>query len=180
MIRIAASLLAERGPEALSFREIAERAGYSTTIVTHYFHNKHDLLLSMFQDAAQSGVDRVNIARGQGKPPLDCLEALLPLTEEARRAWRVVLAFWGNGTADEAFRKEQRMRWRQSLEMVMQELHRLDASHPTPLELRARTILALLIGLSTQAVFNPREWTANHMRRSLREALEGVAANGKK
>lgn len=180
VIRIAATVLADRGPDALSFREIAERAGYSTTIVTHYFRNKHDLLLSMFRDAAQNGVDRVNLARSQGKSPQECLESLLPLNEEARRSWRVVLAFWGNGAADEAFRNEQRMRWRESLAMVMDELQRLDADHPSPLELRARTVLALVIGLSTQAVFNPREWTANHMRRSLREALESVAANGRK
>ncbi len=179
VIKIASMVLAERGQDALSFREIAERAGYSTTIVTHYFRNKHDLLLSMFQAAAQGGVDRVTAAREQARSPQECLEALLPMTEESRRDWRVVLAFWGNGTADEAFRKEQRARWRESLEMVMEQLERLDAYHPSSLELRARTILALLIGLATQAVFNPREWTAAHVRRSLREALEGIAANGK-
>jgi AcrR family transcriptional regulator len=180
VIKIAASVLADRGPDALSFREIAERAGYSTTIITHYFRNKHDLLLSMFQAAAQGGVDRVNAAIQQGKPAQECLEALLPMNEESRRNWRVVLAFWGNGTADDAFRREQRMRWHESLDMVMEQLQRLDADHSTPLELRGRTILALMIGLATQAVFNPREWTANHMRRSLRAALESISANGKK
>ncbi len=179
VIRIAISVLAEKGPEALSFREIAERAGYSTTIVTHYFHNKHDLLLSMFQAAAQTGVDRVTAARGDNLSPQECLEALLPLTEDSRRNWRVVLAFWGSGTADEAFRKEQRKRWREFLTMVKEQLDRLDPGHPTPLELRARTILALLIGLATQSVFNPRDWTAGHMRRSLHEALAGIAATAK-
>ncbi len=173
------SLLAERGLDALSFREIAERAGYSTTIITYYFRNKHDLLLSMFQTAAQGGVDRIRRAREQGISAEECLESLLPLTEEGRRNWRVVLAFWGNATADDAFRKEQRMRWRQSLGMVMEELERLAPNHPTPIEVRARTILALINGLATQMIFNPREWTANHARRSLREALDGIAGEGK-
>jgi AcrR family transcriptional regulator len=180
VIKIAGSILAERGLEALSFREIAERAGYSTTIVTHYFHNKHDLLLSMFQAAAQGGVDRVAAAKSQGKSVAECLEALLPMTEESRRDWRIVLAFWGNGTSDDAFRKEQRLRANETYGLVVEQLERLCPSSAAQMEFHARTILALLNGLATHAVFNPREWTAAHVRRVLRGAVDAVAADGKK
>ncbi len=71
------------------------------------------------------------------------------------------------------------MRWRESLGMVMEELERLAPNHPTPIEVRARTILALINGLATQMIFNPREWTANQARRSLREALDGISSDGK-
>lgn len=180
VIKIATSILAEHGLEALSFREIAERAGYSTTIVTHYFRNKHDLLLSMFRVAAQSGLERVREAKAQDKPVAECLEALLPLNEESRRNWRVVLAFWGNGTADEAFRKEQRLRGREYHDLVVEQLERLCPTGPARVELHARTILALLNGLATLVVFSPRDWTAAHIRRVLRGAVEAVAADGKK
>ena len=40
----AAELIAERGIDAVTFREIGERAGCSTAIVSHYFRDKRDVL----------------------------------------------------------------------------------------------------------------------------------------
>src|SRR5262249_40929755 len=145
-----------------------------------YFHNKHDLLLSMFQAAAQGGMDRVAAAKSRGGSVVDCLEALLPMTEESRRDWRGVLAFLGHGTSDQAFRKGQRLRARETYGLVVEQLERLHPANPAQVEFHARTIISLLNGLATHAVFSPREWTATHIRRVLRGAVEAVATDGKK
>lgn len=177
---IAAELLAERGPDALTFRDIARRAGYSTMIVSHYFESKHHLLFHMFQAAARHGVDRMRRAIADGKAAEDCIAVLMPLDQQSRTDWHVVLAFWGKATADAAFAKEQRFRGRESLELVAQQLARLDPAliDAELLDVRARMVLSTVVGVATQAVFNPRDWSAKRQRAVLHDALRGMIPEG--
>ncbi|MGF6905403.1 TetR/AcrR family transcriptional regulator [Paraburkholderia sp. GAS348] len=49
VIEVASRLLAKSGLSALTVRDVAREAGYSTTIDTHHFKNKDELLTLIFK-----------------------------------------------------------------------------------------------------------------------------------
>jgi AcrR family transcriptional regulator len=97
---LAAGLVAREGVAALTFRRVAEAAGSSTAIVSTYFTDKRDLLLSTFRAAASRTTVRFEAAIAAGGSLRDCLEAWLPLDADRLTDWRVILAFWGVAVAD--------------------------------------------------------------------------------
>ena len=107
--RIAADLISSVGLDAMTMREIAAAAGFSTTIVTHYFANKRELMLYTYRASvahAQARVDAV-IARDACDLPAS-IEALLPFDESSLKDWKVFLAFWQIAQVDPDFAAEQR------------------------------------------------------------------------
>ena len=97
---LAARLVAQEGVAALTFRRVAGVAGSSTAIVSTYFTDKRDLLLSTFRAAASRTTVRFEAAINAGGSLQDCLEAWLPLDEDRLTDWRVILAFWGVAVTD--------------------------------------------------------------------------------
>ena len=97
---LAARLVAQEGVAALTFRRVAGAAGSSTAIVSTYFTDKRDLLLSTFRAAASRTTVRFEAAINAGGSLQDCLEAWLPLDEDRLTDWRVILAFWGVAVTD--------------------------------------------------------------------------------
>ena len=70
--------------EALTFRNVAEAAGSSTTVLTHYFAGKRDLLQFTFEAVAERSGARFDEAQRHGGGLRECLEALLPLDPDER------------------------------------------------------------------------------------------------
>src|SRR4051812_7444573 len=98
---IAAELVATRGVDALTHRQVAQAAGYSTTIVSHYFADKRDLLLATFQAAGGRMTARFEKAVDDGETLLGCLLAVLPIGDDGRRDWNLVITFWGVAATDQ-------------------------------------------------------------------------------
>src|ERR1700722_16018333 len=63
---LAAGLVAQEGVAALTFRRVAEAAGSSTAIVSTYFTDKRDLLLSTFRASASRTTVRFEAAIDAG------------------------------------------------------------------------------------------------------------------
>ena len=97
---LAARLVAQEGVAALTFRRVAGAAGSSTAIVSTYFTDKRDLLLSTFRAAASRTTVRFEAAIDAGGSLQDGLEAWLPLDEDRLTDWRVIIAFWGVAVTD--------------------------------------------------------------------------------
>jgi AcrR family transcriptional regulator len=173
---VAAGIVAARGVEALTVRGVAAAAGFSTAVVSHYFLDKRDLLRSTFRAAANRSTARFeSAAAADRRSVLSCLEALLPLDDDSRRDWRVFVAFWGTAASDEELAMEQRGRVRSArarIEHLLAELTHAGRSAP---QLRpvARSLLTLVQGIATQAVFDPGDWTP---RRQCEQLRVGVAA----
>ena len=109
---IAARLIAREGIEGTKVRDIARLANCSTSIVSHYFRSKHELLLSAYRMRMERTSAGVAAMTTPGVDLLECLSPVLPLDAERHDSWRIWLAFWGLATADEAFLLEQRQRSR--------------------------------------------------------------------
>src|SRR4051794_6510787 len=122
---IAADLVASHGVEALTVRKVAEAAGYSTAIVSHYFADKRDLLLSTFRSGADRSTARFEAAVAKKDARLrDALEALLPLDDQRRADWCLWFTFWGIAATDAELAAEQRRRVRTARTRVERVLER--------------------------------------------------------
>ena len=166
---VACELIASEGVEATTVRRVAEAANCSTTIVSHYFANKHQLLLFAYRAAAVNSQALVDAVVERDPSDLQgCLEALLPLDRMRLRNWQVWFAFWGMVIGDAEFAKEHRRYFRHAVTLIVSVMKAKwgdkvfgdgDGS-----ENEARRLFALVSGLAAQAVFDPKAISAQSMR----------------
>ena len=174
---LAARLVAQEGVAALTFRRVAGAAGSSTAIVSTYFTDKRDLLLSTFRAAASRTTVRFEAAIDAGGSLQDCLEAWLPLDEDRLTDWRVILAFWGVAVTDPELAAVQDghvSRARARVERLLR-AGRGDGAgsrrSPPELERLAQQVLALTLGIALQAVFEPAASASLPQRALLTDGL---------
>lgn len=156
--RIAADLIAERGLEAATIRQVAARVGYSTTVVTHYFANKRAMLLAAYRHMAESTQQRFDAFPVHGNyDPLSRLEILLPIDELGRRAWRVYLQYWPMADHDAELAEEQRWWSSNALTLIRTALCQTSPAIEDP-DAKAGLALSALLGIALQATFDPDGW----------------------
>lgn len=161
---IAADLIAERGLEAATIRQIAARAGFSTTVVTHYFANKRALLRAAYRHAAESTQQRFDaLAVSELSDPLARLEILLPIDEDGRRAWRVYFQFWPMADHDPELAEEQRW-WSANAVGLAREALKIAYPHVDDIDRRATMAVSALQGIAIQSLFDPDNWPAERQR----------------
>ena len=164
----AAELVGTHGLDALTFRNVADVAGCSTTVVTHYFADKRDLLLSTFREVAERLGARFDEAMQRGAGLRGCLEALLPLNSTRRTEWRLLTCFWGVAISDPAFAAEDAGHVR-SAQLRIKALLRLE--HPdaveSELDVVSRRLVTIVHGLGAQSALDPEHWSPAQQRRVL-------------
>lgn len=173
VIAVAFDLVADRGIEALTFREIATATGTSTSIVSHYFRNKNELLFKVYQVANERARERLEAADFARGALVRCFDAILPVDDDSRRNWRVWLAFWARSHLEPAYMEERRRAAEDSLALYRRLLtERLGASaDPQGMELAARRLIATVAGIGLEACFAPEDWSVARMHEVLRAEL---------
>jgi AcrR family transcriptional regulator len=173
-------LVATEGVAALTFRRVAEAAGTSTAIVSTYFTDKRDLLLSTLRAAAARTTVRFDAAIAEGGDLRDCLEAWLPLDDDRLTDWRVIIAFWGVAVTDPELAQVQDGHVGRARGRVEKLLRQQGASYPgsTGVAHLAREVVALTLGIAIQAVFDPTGPAARAQRALLSDGLSRLGARG--
>jgi TetR/AcrR family transcriptional regulator, transcriptional repressor of bet genes len=177
MAETAADLIGAQGLDALTFRNVAVASGSSTTVVTHYFADKRELLLWTFEVVAQRSGARFDGARSRGGGLRECIEALLPLDPARQRDWRVHGCYWGMATSDRELAEKQALHVRSGqrrIELLLREQY--PRLRDRDVELIARRLVALLNGIGVHSVLDPDHWPAAKQRRCVRDELEAIAA----
>lgn len=175
VVEIAFDLVADRGIEALTFREIAAAAECSTSIVSHYFGNKNELLFCVYQVANQRATERIQALRDVGATIAECFETVLPLNEDSHRNWRVWLAFWARAHIEPAYFEERRRAAQMSLALYHSMIAPiLVTDDEAQLDLAARRLLAAIAGIGLEACFAPEDWPSDRIRLVLQAELEGL------
>ncbi|MDJ0850763.1 MAG: TetR/AcrR family transcriptional regulator [Myxococcota bacterium] len=158
---VAERLIAERGLD-VGVLDVARAGGWSTSVVTHYFSSKHELLEHTMRrslERAEKAVE-ARVARGQSRLQA-IIEETLPLDASRRRRSRLFLVFWGRAVHDAKLREHQRRRhagFRSTLaRLIADALGEGSGRNP---EIEARRLFALLDGLMVQAIYEPRLWPA--------------------
>ncbi len=181
LAEVAADLVATGGAEAATVRAVAAAAGFSTKAVTHYFPDKRALMLLTYRHAALSSKERTDASQpADGGDVAALLYALLPTEPRVERNWRVWFSFWGMAIADPEFAAEQRQRVRDFVDQIAGILARDPAfAHLPPARLRdiASALLAGLIGIITQAIFDPDTWPPERQQRAIDDMLARIAGD---
>jgi AcrR family transcriptional regulator len=68
IIHATLSILAEKGPRAVTFRAVAQRMGGSSTLVTHYFKSRQELLDALVETVAEWPDDLQELEAGVDDP----------------------------------------------------------------------------------------------------------------
>lgn len=173
VIDLATQLVATEGVAALTFRRVAEAAGSSTAIVSTYFSDKRDLLLSTLRAAASRTSVRFEAAAARGDLQ-DALEAWLPLDDERLTDWRVIVSFWGVAVTDAELARIQDGhvgRARERVERLLRVEHAGRGSAGL-----AHQIVAMTLGIALQSVFAPDGLAARRQRSLLRSGLTALRA----
>jgi AcrR family transcriptional regulator len=176
LVLAAAELIADEGINALTNAKIAERLSGSTTVVTHYFRSKRQLLLHTYQTMASRSRARVEQAMRDSDDPLAaCLRALLPLDDLTRVEWRVWLAYQGMSVGD----AELTAIWASRAASAVGRLTRLIKADvaagrmPSRLdpETEASRLFAVVQGIAFQSIVDPKHWSAERLRQSVDQEL---------
>ena len=151
----AADIVAAHGLDALTFRELAAKAGVSVALVQHYFGSKADLLVHTLDRQSDEIGARVTgrlEALGPDASPgsriLAVAEAFLPTDDLSRRAVVVYLSFAAGALTDEslrtatAFARGEELRAFIAAQLSAAEHLQSSAAR------EATTVLSLVLGLS--------------------------------
>jgi AcrR family transcriptional regulator len=175
---VAADLVAAGGADAATLRAVAAAAGFSTKSVTHYFADKRALMLLTYRHAALRSQARTDVSQPAGGGDIAALlRALLPTDPGAARDWRVWFAFWGLAIGDPEFAAEQRLRVRAFVSRITDCLAGDPACSHLAAEARpaaAGALLAALVGIATQAVFDPEAWPSARQAEAMDAALARI------
>jgi AcrR family transcriptional regulator len=171
----AAELVGTRGLDALTFRNVAEAAGSSTTVLTHYFADKHDLLQATFEAVAERSGARFDEAQRHGGGLRECLEALLPLDPERQIEWRLLTCYWGMAVSDPNLADAQARHVRSAQHRIESLLRqqRSDKADGEP-EVVARRLVTLVHGLGAHSALDPDHWSPADQRRVLADELSSL------
>lgn len=155
-------VVANKGLDAATVREIASEAGCSTGVLAHYFRDKGELLLYALRLAWDRTARRME-KRSGNRPARDALRSVLlealPLDDDGRAEWRVWLSFWGRAGSDAALAAEQKARyalWRRLVQNLILACQ-LEGSVGPDMDVDEATesIVALLDGIGIQATLEP-------------------------
>lgn len=164
-------VITEEGLEAATVRRIAAEVGYSTAVVTYYFADKNDLLLSAFRTLGER--NKVKFDECIAREPPDLLGFLMAMTAFDAvdgSAWRACIAFWDRSLRDPVFAAELR-RWIGEVLLRIEAfiaVLRPDCAEPRRI---ATQLFDLVQGLSTHLLFDEQCWTVEAIRAALDREL---------
>ena len=103
-------VIAARGIDEVTIREIARESGYSSGVLAHYFENKDDLLAHALQ-LSHTRIRKRYDAEVQAPAGIDALRAILldnlPLDEQRELETRIEMSFWARALCNEALHEIQ-------------------------------------------------------------------------
>jgi TetR/AcrR family transcriptional repressor of bet genes len=169
----AARVIARSGIAAATMREVAAEAGWTTGTLTHYFTDKHDLLLRTFQ-ASLEGRRAQRPERELVSPDATLrlsLARALPLDEDTRRHWMVTIACCSQASGDPELAVAQRDAYRDHRAHVTALVGRSTGEQGADAEGTAERLIALTDGIALQALFDPESWPPRRQLAALDEAL---------
>lgn len=171
---VCVDVIGREGLEAATIRRIAAEVGFSTTIVTHYFADKQELLVWAYRVLAEEA--EAHFAAVAARDPADLVGSLLAMTaadETGLRRWRAYVAFWDRASRDPVFAAEQRMRIEDALARIAQVVRARNGERGDVGRI-SRLLNALVQGISVQALVDPESWSFEQIRSALAHQVETV------
>ena len=174
-------LIAHRGIDATTMREIAREMGMANGALTHYFPDKNAIIQAAFEYVFQATNDRIAARLGDAVG-LDALRVfcreVMPVDEVTLTEARVVIPFWQRALTDarmDAVFVDAMAQWRRSVEGFLARARSDgDVRTSVPDHVLAEQLLAMLTGLQILATLTPDTTTAALQTRLLDAFLAGL------
>ncbi|GII51792.1 TetR family transcriptional regulator [Planotetraspora thailandica] len=167
------------GLEAATTRAIAKEAGYSNGVLTHYFADKDDILVSALEASHRRIAERL-ARRLSGRSGVDALREVLidnvPLDDERAAETGLEIGFWGRSLTSPGLLEVQR-REAADLRYLVGSLLRAAAEAgqirtDEDLDDVAERLLALVDGLSVHRLLYPDRLTGERLERLILGELD--------
>jgi AcrR family transcriptional regulator len=181
--RAAYEIIAKNGYENITVQDIADHAGFSKGIVYYYFKSKDDVMVSLFNSIIGVIDNRFAEVRRENPDPRQQLENVirisLDIINEHIEFYRVIMVFWTH-VHHKQFMREINAKlfshWRREIEKILK--LGVDRGVFTPglaVSLTASAIIARVLGVSLQYIFDPSAFDLGVMReRVVQEILSSV------
>ncbi len=174
-------MIARRGYEAATVRDVAREAGVSTGAIAYYYEGKDALFASTLAAASRAFharmAEAVEEADGARAKLLAMAEAATPATPTARRAHALWIDFWAQAARDPALAALNTRiydRWRGEMAECVRQGQRDGAfARGVDPQAFARGYAAVIDGLATHAVLH-RDIGPDDMRAACERYLDAV------
>jgi AcrR family transcriptional regulator len=172
-------VIAARGIDEVTIREIARESGYSSGVLAHYFKNKDDLLAHALR-LSHTRIRKRYDAEVETPVAADALKAVLldnlPLEEQRDLETRIEMSFWARSLRNEALneiQQEEAETLRKLLRSLIENAQADDAiGSDHDRELVLNLLGALIDGISLHALLYPERMTAKRQAKLMEFALE--------
>ncbi|MFT3866689.1 MAG: TetR/AcrR family transcriptional regulator [Solirubrobacterales bacterium] len=181
-------VIAARGIDEVTIREIARESGYSPGVLAHYFKNKDDLLAHCLQ-LSHTRIRKRYDAEIEGTPNVaEALTAILldnlPLDEQRELETRIEMSFWARALRNEALHEIQRHE-SEGLRTLLRELvEQAQGDGAIAPEHDREEVLellgAMIDGLSLHALLYPRRLPPKRQAAAMEFALRLLGEGGRK
>ena len=162
--RVAVDIISREGLQAATIRRIAAEVGFSTTVVTHYFSEKQELLRWAYRVLAEEGKARLDKALSADKTDLvEALVAMSAVDDAGDRLWRVFVAFCDEAARDPVFAIVQRQQTDLALRRLADIVRARYGERPD-IEDVSRLLNGLVQGISVQVVVDRDRWSLDQIR----------------
>lgn len=175
LLDAAIAVVAKKGYEATTIRDVAGAAGVSTGTVNYYFAGRDDLLRSALVEVSHRFQQRIERATA-GLGPRDVLDRLIdlstPSTPEQIDAQIVWGEFWAQAARDEELRALHETLydgWRKLIAKTVLAGIRQGAFREVDATLWSRQFAALVDGLALHVLLHPRSVRPRDMARACRD-----------
>lgn len=177
---VTAQVIAREGVDAATVRHIAAVVGCSTSIVTYYFANKQQLLISAYgslRDELYSKFDAI-----VERDPSDLTGCLLCMTaadEVSFNRWRTYVALWGHAARDQSWAAKECEDLDFALARIEAVIRARNGDIASIKEV-TRDLNAFIQGISVQVLMNPESWPRAKIKATIERMVDkllGVATN---
>jgi AcrR family transcriptional regulator len=178
LVHAAWRVIAERGIDEVTIREIAREAGYSAGVLAHYFANKDELLVHALRLSHEEIYRRYD---AEVDTPLqqDALRAVLmdnlPLDEQRELETRIEMSFWArslrNMSLSEIQHEESAYLRRLLRRLVLGSQEEGGISDELPLDRLVDLLAALIDGISLHALLYPERMPPGRQQATMEFAL---------
>jgi AcrR family transcriptional regulator len=173
-------IVAESGMESVTVRNVAREAGFSSTIVSHYFRDKRDLLAFTYASIRTRAVQMIDDAFKRNVNVLECFETLLPINELNLADWQAWFGFWGKTTSDPVLAEERIATVEATNQLLQRILRHAKKCGELPADLdtavHARRLQMFINGLASFVVMNPAAWSPDAQRAALGAEIDTMKA----
>jgi AcrR family transcriptional regulator len=178
LLDAAIGLVASKGYEATTVRDIAAAADVATGTIAYWFASRDELLRAALVEAARRFGRRLDDALANAATPLSELiahaEVATPRTEADVATQMVWIEFWRQAQRDPELRAlHERMydSWRERIAASVRTGVEAGAFRPVDADDWARRFVALVDGLALHVLLHPGTLTADDMERIAREQI---------